>query len=304
VTADAAIVSASAEENPDLLWALRGGGGNFGVVTSFEFQLHDVGPEVMRMTVAYPATRAEHVLRAWRAFTEQAPDEATTAAMLWSIPPAPDFPEELHGEPVIILDGMYAGPIAEGEREFAPLRELGEPLFDLSGVTTYLAMQSAMDALVPDGRSYYWKAVNLPALGDEGIGRILGWAERSPSPSNLLVLRHLGGAMSRVPADATAFGNRSALYNLSIDATWDDPSPTSPTSEANIEWARRFWKDMQALSGGGAYLNFPGFGEEGEALTRAGTGENYARLAEIKAAYDPTNLFRLNQNIRPGALRA
>jgi FAD/FMN-containing dehydrogenase len=299
VTADGQFVRASSEEHPDLFWALRGGGGNFGVVTSFEFQLHEVGPEVMAMTVAYPVAEAETVLRAWREFAETAPDEATTAAMLWSVPAVDEFPEALHGQEMVILDGMYAGPLDRGEAVFQPLRGLGAPLFDLSGPSTYLAVQSAMDWVVPDGRSYYWKAVNLQHLGDDCMGRILSWAERRPAPSDLVVLRHLGGAMARVPGEATAFGNRRAPFNLSIDAMWDDPSAESETSRANIEWARAFWKDMQVYSDGGVYLNFPGFGEEGEALTRAGLGDNYARLRSIKAKYDPTNLFRVNQNVRP-----
>jgi FAD/FMN-containing dehydrogenase len=158
-----------------------------------------------------------------------------------------------------------------------------------------------MDWVVPDGRSYYWKAVNLQHLEDDCLGRILSWTKRRPSPGDLVVLRQLGGALARVPPDATAFGNRRAPFNLSIDAMWDDPLAESVTSRAHIEWTRAFWKDMQAFSDGGVYLNFPGFGEEGEALTRAGLGDNFARLREVKATYDPTNLFRLNQNIRPQA---
>jgi FAD/FMN-containing dehydrogenase len=299
VTADGQVLRASREEHQDLFWALRGGGGNFGVVTSFEFQLHEVGPEVMAMTVAYPLAAAESVLRAWRAFAREAPDEVTTAAMLWSVPAVAEFPEPLHGQDVVILDGMYAGSLERGASVFKPLRELGEPLFDLSGPSTYLAVQSALDWVVPDGRSYYWKAVNLQHLEDDCLGRILSWTKRRPSPGDLVVLRQLGGALARVPPDATAFGNRHAPFNLSIDAMWDDPLAASVTSRAHIEWARAFWKDMQAFSDGGVYLNFPGFGEEGEALTRAGTGDNFARLREVKATYDPTNLFRINQNIRP-----
>ncbi len=190
VTADGQALRASESENEDLFWALRGGGGNFGVVTSFEYRLHDVGPEVMALTVAYPAAAARDVLQAWRAFTREAPDEVTTAALLWTVPPLPDFPAAIHGEPVIILDGLYAGATGEGEQIVAPLRELGDPLFDLSGKTTYVAAQSAMAPMTPSVSSW-----SLCALVGQPRSRTRGEAVRSPQrASHLAVDARLPGS--------------------------------------------------------------------------------------------------------------
>jgi FAD/FMN-containing dehydrogenase len=297
VSADGRLLTASETENADLFWGIRGGGGNFGVVTTFEYRLHPVGPDVMAAAVMYPFEQATELLHAWRDYTQQAPDEVTSEILLWSIPDIPDFPEELRGEPTVVVAGMYAGPAEAGERELQPLREFGTPLVDLSGIQPYTAAQSDFDAFFPEGLLYYWKSLNLDRLDDEAIGAMVANAKNRPSPQTLLIARHLGGAISRVPEDATAYGNRDAQFNLSIDSTWEDPTE----SERNIAWTREVWTKMRQFSDGGIYLNFAGFLEEGEKLLHEAHGGNYERLVALKNEYDPTNLFRVNQNIKPTA---
>ncbi len=288
VTADGRFLTASETENADLFWGIRGGGGNFGVVTTFEYRLHPVGPEVMAAAVMYPFEQATELLHAWRDYTEQAPDEVTSEVLLWSIP---DFPEELRGEPTVVVAGMYAGPAQVGERELQPLREFGTPLVDLSGLEPYTVAQSSFVGFFPDGLLYYWKSLYLDHLDDAMVFN----AENRPSPKTLLIARHLGGTISRVSEDATAYGNRNAQFNLSIDSTWEDPTE----SERNIAWTREVWTKMRQFSNGGIYLNFAGFLEEGEKLLHEAHGENYERLVALKTKYDPTNLFRLNHNLKP-----
>jgi FAD/FMN-containing dehydrogenase len=295
VTAAGELLTVSETENADLFWGLRGGGGNFGVVTSFEYRLHPVGPEVMTIGTAYALEQAEEVLRAWRDFAAEAPDEATTAVLALNVPAVQDFPEELHDKPIIVLDGMYAGSAGEGERTFAPLREIGEPLFDLSGPTLYREAQSAFDWLTPDGDLYYWKSLSFKELSDDFIAEFPSLVSRRPNPRMLMAIRHLGGAIGRIPERATAYANRSAMFNLSLDSIWGDPTE----SERNIAWTREAWAKMRQFSDGGIYLNFAGFLEEGEQLLHEAHGENYGQLVELKNKYDPTNLFRLNQNIKP-----
>jgi FAD/FMN-containing dehydrogenase len=296
VTADGQKVHASEREHPDLFWALRGGGGNFGVVTSFVFRLHPVGPEVVTLTPFFRLEDARRVLLAWREFTESAPDEATTAFAVWAIPDDPELPEPLRGRPACILDGMYIGAPDAGEALFRPLREVASPLIDMSARTPYVNAQSALDPLFPDGGLYYWKSLFLDELSDEAIERILSRAQDRPNPRILVILRHLGGALGRVADDATAYSNRGAEYMLSIDGAWSDPAET----ERNIAWVRDFWSAMRPFSNGGVYLNFPGFGENGRELWKASHGANFERLRAVKDRYDPGNLFRVNQNIRPG----
>ena len=295
VSADGRLLTASETENADLFWGIRGGGGNFGVVTTFEYRLHPVGPEVMAAAVMYPFEQAAELLYAWRDYTEQAPDEVTSEVLLWSIPDIPDFPDELRGEPTVVVAGMYAGPAEVGERELQPLREFGVPLIDLSGIEPYTAAQSSFDGFFPEGLLYYWKSLYLDHLDDALIDAMVVNAENRPSPQTLLIARHLGGAISRVPEEATAYGNRKARFNLSIDSTWEEPDQ----SERNIAWTRDVWTKMRQFSDGGIYLNFAGFLEEGEKLLHEAHGENYARLVALKTKYDPTNLFRLNHNIEP-----
>jgi FAD/FMN-containing dehydrogenase len=298
VTADGQFLKASESENPDLFWAVRGGGGNFGVVTSFEYRLHPVGPLVYSFVPVYAATpieRVKEILRVWRDFALEAPDEISSEAVFWSVPEAEEFPEMAWGQPVLILDSVYAGPAEEGERAFQPLRELGEPLLDLSEAAPYTTIQSAFDPLVPKGMLYYWKSLYLNGLGDEVIDALVPRAVERPSPSTMVDIWQLGGAISRVAADATAFGRRDAPFLFDLSSNWSDPAD----SEKNIAWTRAFWQDMHRFSYGGVYLNFPGLGEEKEELVKAAYGANYERLVAVKTKYDPGNLFRINHNIRP-----
>ena len=295
VTADGNVITASEAEHPDLFWAIRGGGGNFGVVTSFEFRLHEFGPEAVTATTIYPATHGVDILRKWRAYTESAPDEVTSMAVLWSLPPLPNVPPELHGNPIIVIHAMYGGPVGDGQQVLQPLRELAEPILDMSAVAPYVQLQSSFDVFYPEGGLYYWKSLFLEELTDTLVERMISQLHDRPSLETNLFLRHLGGAMSRVPEDATPYANRSALYNMSIDGKWSDPAQSSE----NIDWVRNAWEQLSELSGGGVYLNFAGFGEDTDKLARAGFGGNYERLRTVKRQYDPMNLFRTNVNIKP-----
>jgi FAD/FMN-containing dehydrogenase len=298
VTAAGELVTASATEHEDLFWALRGGGGNFGVVTSFEFACHPVGPEIFLCGVMYPLEQGAAVLRAWRDFMAQAPEELSSNAALWSIPAVPAFPAELHGRPVVLLAMIHPSDLAEGERLTQPLRQLGAPLLDLSGPMPYVMAQAAFDPFFPSGtRRYYWKGIDLLGLDDAVIERLLAAAEARPTPSTLIPVWHFGGAMSRVAPDATAFWRRHVPFMASFDAVWDDPAD----DEKGIGWARESWAALRPHSDGGQYVNFPGFGEDGEAQVRAGYGGNYERLVAVKTKYDPDNLFRFNLNIKPAA---
>jgi FAD/FMN-containing dehydrogenase len=298
VTADGEFVRASEIENAELFWGIRGGGGNFGVVTSFEFRLHPVGPTVMFCGVWYPAEDAKRILGVWRKFMESAPEELSSSAFFWSVPAIPDIPAALHNRRAIILGAVYSGAAEEGERVVQPLRELGVPLLDLSGRMPWTAVQSAFDPFFPKGkRHYYFKSRYLSNLNDETIDALIPNAVNPPVPSVLVVLWNYGGAMSRVGADATAFMGRSAPFLLSVDGIWDDRADTDRV----ITYSRRFLAEMEPYSPGGLYVNFAGLGEEGEDLVRAAYGSHYARLVALKNKYDPTNLFRLNQNIKPTA---
>jgi FAD/FMN-containing dehydrogenase len=297
VTADGRLLVASATKNPDLFWGLRGGGGNFGIVTSFEFQLYPVGPTVTLCAPFYSLEDGARLMPLWCDFMAKAPEDLSSNFLIWSVPAAPPFPAELHGKAVVIVAGVHSGPPEEGARLIQPLRELGKTLLDLSGPLPYAAVQSAFDPFFAKGeRLNYWKSLYLDRLDDHAIGKVMAHGRDRPSPWSLIAFWHLGGGMARVPPEETALGERRAPYLLSIDTSWTDPVKTEPS----IAWTRDFWAEMQPFSRGGAYLNFPGQGEEGEALLRASYGDaNYKRLVELKNKYDPENLFRLNQNIRP-----
>jgi FAD/FMN-containing dehydrogenase len=296
VTADGELITASRTENADLWWGLRGGGGNFGVVTSFEFQLHPAGPEVFYAATVYPAESASEVLHKWCDFVTASADEVTSDATLWTVLPDPQFPEEIHGRDILLVEGVYAGPAHQGERALDGLRRLEEPLEDLSGPLPYPALNMALDAVFPAGQWHcYWKSLYLEELGPEAVSSVVDWSSRRPSKSSLVPIRHLGGAMSRVPTAESALGDRSSPFLLSIDSTWEDPAAT----DENIAWTREFWRDMGRFSSGAIYFNFPGLLEEGETLLKNSFGANYEKLVDLKNKYDPGNLFRLNQNIKP-----
>jgi FAD/FMN-containing dehydrogenase len=297
VTADGVLRRASTIENEDLFWAVRGAGSNFGVVTSFEFQAHPVGPMVMVGAVFYSLDQVTELLPAWRDYVASAPDELSAIALCWSVPPHEPFPPEHHGKPVLLVAGAYAGPVEDAEPVVQPLRELGQPLIDLSGPWPWLGLQSGFDALFPKGGLYYWKSRALAELSEAAIGDIADFAARRPSPLTDIVVWHHGGAMSRVGETETAYGGRDTAFLVSGEASWDDPAQTDDA----IAWGREFWDAMGPHSTGGLYLNFPGLGEEKEALVKAGYGANYERLAALKAQYDPANLFRMNLNITPAS---
>jgi FAD/FMN-containing dehydrogenase len=295
VTADGQLRRASASENEDLFWAIRGAGSNFGVVTSFEFAAHPVGPMVMVGAVFYPEEEWGTVLPAWRDCVSSAPDELSSVALFWNVPPHEPFPSEHQGKPVVIVAGVYAGSVEDGEPVVQPLRELAQPLIDLSGPWPWLGLQSGFDPLFPKGNLYYWKSRALRDVSDAVIEDIAAFSTRRPTPITDVVIWHNGGAMSRVGETQTAYGGREAPFHVTAEASWTDPGQT----DDSIAWAREMWAAMEKHSTGGMYLNFPGLGEEKEALVKAGYGGNYDRLAGLKAKYDPENLFRMNLNITP-----
>ncbi|MCE8012500.1 FAD-binding oxidoreductase [Billgrantia desiderata] len=298
VTGSGEVVYASESENPELLWGLRGGGGNFGVVTTFEFQLHPVGPEVFFTFVAYPAEERKKCYQAYRDFTAKTCDEVSTLVTSMTVPDAPDFPVlEARGKPAIAFLGAYAGAPAEGEEALRPLRTVSEPLFDFSGTMRWTDIQSMLDPGFPQGNLYYWKGrtVTEEALSDEAIERLLEHAAARPSPLTTLVLWHMGGAVARVAEHETAFGGRKAAYLLAAESVWTDHTDDEP----NIAWARNAVTDFARYSCGGFYLNYPGFLENQNEITRATFGSKYERLQALKRTWDPDNMFRFNANIPP-----
>jgi FAD/FMN-containing dehydrogenase len=302
VTADGAVVRADASTNPDLLWALRGGGGNFGVVTSFEFQLHPLGPEVMFAAQFFGLGDAREAFRRWRDFVSDAPDEISSIAFFWTIPRADPFPHELRGERVFLYGALYAGSVEDGEKALAPVMKIGTPILDLSGRGPYTQWQQAFDPFFIAGAVYprlyaYWKSLYLHGLDDALIDDLIGRARELPSEQCLMAIWQLGGALARVPETATAFGRRSAPFLLSYDSCWTDPNQ----NDRVIAWTRQQIAAAEPHSPGGSYLNFPGVGEDNEPLVRKAYGANYERLAQLKRIYDPRNLFRINQNIAPAA---
>ena len=282
VTADGRLLRATHDEHPDLFWALRGGGGNFGVVTSFEFRLHPVPPQVWMSVPVYPLERAGEVVAACREYMERAVEDLMTLAVFWSSP----VPQH-RGQPVVILLGCYTGPPERAEEVLAPLRTIGEPLADLSAPMSWTAAQQFLDKDYPDGICYYWKSIYLNRLDREVIGVLADHAARRPSAESSIDVWFLGGAVSRVPATDTAFAQRTPPFMIGIEANWHDPD----ANEANIAWARDLHRDLQRFSDGGSYLNFPGFVENREALLRSAYGPNLERLEKVKATYDPNNLF-------------
>ncbi len=294
VTADGRQRRASETENADLFWALRGGGGNFGVVTSFEFRAHPVGPRVWFLGPMYPASQARQVLRFVGDFMRDAPEELSLIATLWNAPEHPRVPREQLGTPIIILLGCYHGPFQEGEELIRPLREIGTPIADLSEPMSFADLQRFLDEDYPDGMPYYWKSLYLTRIDDEVFDVLSNHAAARPSPLSTLDLWFGAGALNRVGADQTAFVRRDARYLLAMEANWTDPEQ----SDANIAWARAVFDDMQRFARG-TYLNFPGYMEDADKLLQGAYGANYRRLQAVKAKYDPDNLFHGALNIPP-----
>ena len=296
VTAEGQLLRTSDTENADLLWALRGGGGNFGVVVAMEFALHPIAPEVMFCAPLYPEEAAARILPRWRDFMAAAPDAVSGLAEFSTIPSDPSYPEAIWGRRVVALATVYDGPADEGERVTMPLRQLGEPLIDFSGAMPYRVLQTLYDGLFPKGRDRcYWKSTYLRDLDDATIADVLDGLSHRPSEMTFSSIWAFGGAVTRVEPEATAFGDRSMRWMLSLDAIWSQSSDDA----ANIGWVRGMWQGMQQHSTGRMYLNFPGLGE-GDTLVRDAFGPaTYARLQEVKRRYDPQNVFHLNQNIPP-----
>ena len=293
VTADGEVRTASHQEHADLFWAARGGGRGLGVVTSFEFDLHPLGPEVAAALMLYPYEEAESVLRAWRDYVRLAPDTLAPEIGLWSIPPLPDVPEDLHGEPVVIVAGVFIGAPEQSGPVLGPLQELGTPFADMSGTMPYVDSQSALDELFPDGGRYYWKSHFLDELTDEAIRTLLELDAQRPSPESVIFIRTLGGAIARVLDEETAFAHRSASFNLSVDASWSDPV----LDAAALAWARSTWDALKPFATGGVYINFAGLENDAEEVRHALLGRNQERLDSIRRDYDPDGLFE------PAALR-
>ncbi len=283
VTADGNVVHTSETHNPDLLWGLRGGGGNFGVVTSFEFRLHPLG-RVLGGIAAHPRDRAREVLKFFRTFCAGAPDELALVAVLMTTP---------EGHPAVGIGACYSGPPEDAERVIKPLRDYGPPLVDRLAVMPYTVLQSMMDISAPFGSLNYWKADFVDRLSDHTIDLLIEQANAMRSPLSQIHIHQLGGAMGRVAPEATAFYRRDAGFVYNLIALWKDPGE----NEAHTQWARRAFEALRPVSLGGAYVNF--LGDDGQDRIRDAYGLNYARLAELKARYDPANLFRLNQNIKP-----
>ena len=297
VTADGRLLHASPDEHADLLWALKGGGGNFGVVTTFEFALHAVGPTVMFCGPVYPIEAGSAPIRFWREFITRNSGQVGSLIEFSTIPNDPGYPEADWGRRVYTIAALYAGDADEGEALLRPLRELGQLVTDFSGQMAYCAVQQLFDTVIPYGQHRsYWKSHYLSALTDEAIDLMLEWNASPPSPTTLSSVWSFGGATAAVPADATAFGDRSMPWMVSVDSIWSAPEDDA----ANIAWTRDFWAALQPYSHQGrVYLNFAGHGEGNDELVRRSFGANFDRLAAIKRAYDPDNVFRFNQNIEP-----
>ena len=298
VTAGGDIIRASANDHPDLFWALRGGGGNFGVVSSFRFTLHAVGPTVMAGPVFWAAEDTTDVLRFYREFVSDAPDELGNVVRLGTIPPWPAVNEELHFRPAIAVASCYAGPVEDGERAVRALRQFGTPLVDLVGPSLYIDHQGGIDDTVPHGWHYYWKATNLTGMSDDVIDIAAEHAYRATSPRSYAAMFHLGGAVARSSRDSTAYPGRDVEHNIVIEAVWL-PEQDHSVRAAETTWARNFFDALQP-HGAGVYVNFLDSDDDTSRVREAYGDDTYRRLAEVKARYDPDNVFHNNKNIRPG----
>jgi FAD/FMN-containing dehydrogenase len=293
VTAAGEVVRASAKEHPDLFWALRGGGGNFGVVTRFEFRLHPVGPGVLSGLIVYPIAEAKSVLQQYREFLAKAPDELSVWTVLRQAPPLPFLSEEVHGKPIIALALLYAGDPKQGEPLIEPLRRFGTPLGEHVGVQPYVNWQQAFDPLLTPGARNYWKSHNFSTLKDGLFDAVIEYINKLPSPQCEIFFGAIGGATTRPAPDSAAYAHRDAQFVMNVHGRWEDPAD----DERCIRWARDYFNVSAPFASGGAYVNFL-TADEGDRV-RTAYGPNYDRLVQVKRKYDPNNLFRTNQNINP-----
>jgi FAD/FMN-containing dehydrogenase len=293
VTADGDLVTASADQHADLFWGLRGGGGNFGIVTSYEYQVHPAGPDLLCGLIVHPFSDAAAALEYYREYTGGCSDEMTAWAVLRDAPPLPFLPEEVHGTKVVVFAFVYAGDPAAGELELAPLRAFGTPLGEHIGVMPFAEFQQAFDPLLTPGARNYWKSHNFSELADGLLGEIMSGTANLPSPQSEIFIAQVGGALARVPSDATAYPHRDAAFVMNVHTRWEDPA----MDDACVSWARAFFDATAPYATGGVYVNF--VSESDDSRVQASYGSNYERLRQLKAKYDPDNVFRTNQNIVP-----
>jgi FAD/FMN-containing dehydrogenase len=293
ITVEGKKIRASENENGDLFWAIRGGGGNFGVVTQFEFQLFPVGPEIVAGLIVFPFNQAKQILTKYRQFVDSAPEELNVWAVLRKAPPLPFLPETVHGREVVVLPIFYSGAVPEAEKLIAPLRAFGTALGEHIGAQPYVQWQKAFDPLLTPGARNYWKSHNFTELADGALNSIIEFAGKLPSPQCEIFIGLIAGAPNRIDADAMAYGHRDAKFVLNVHGRWDEATD----DQKCIGWAREFFKASAPYASAGAYVNFM-TAEEGERVAAA-YGSNYERLVEIKRHYDPENVFHLNQNIKP-----
>jgi FAD/FMN-containing dehydrogenase len=293
VTADGKKSRASEQDNPELFWALRGGGGNFGVVTQFEFALHAVGPEILAGLLVFPFAQAKQILTRYRQLANGAPEDLSVWVVLRQAPPLPFLPQNIHGKEVVVLPIFYAGPAAEGQRLIDQLRAFGDPHGEHVGTQPYAEWQKAFDPLLTPGARNYWKSHNFTELSDGAIGSIIEYAGKLPSPQCEIFIGHIAGAANRVPPEAMAYAHRDAKFVLNVHGRWE----STAEDRICIDWARAFFKASAPYASAGAYVNFM-TEDEGERVTAA-YGSNYDRLTRLKKRFDPENVFHLNQNIKP-----
>ena len=294
VTASGEVVRADEKSHPDLFWAIRGGGGNFGVATSFEFKLHPVGPQVIAGLIVHPFDDAKKVLDDYRKLVAKAPDELCCWAVMRKAPPLPFLPPDVHGKEILVLAMCHAGDPAAGEKAVAPFKAIGKPIADVVGPSPYAGWQTAFDPLLTPGQRNYWKSHDFIELADGLIDVLLGAVRRLPTPDCEIFIGNLGGAINRVPADATAYPHRDVNFVMNVHTRW-----SSPADDARcIAWARELYDATAPFATGGVYVNFMP-DDEAQRVRSGAYGKNYARLATIKAKYDPKNLFRMNQNVAP-----
>lgn len=296
VTADGAYVRASEKDNADLFWAVRGGGGNFAVATSFEFRLHPVGPEVLSGLIVHPFAQARELLEGYRRFVASAPDEVTAWVVLRKAPPLPFLPAEVHGKEVLVFAVCAVGDMRKAEEAVAPLRALGKPIADVVGPHPFAGWQAAFDPLLTPGARNYWKSHDFKTIDDGFIQVLIDAVGRLPTPECEIFIGHLGGAINRIPVDATAYPHRDVEFVMNLHTRWRDPAQ----DQACIAWTRQIFDAAAPFATGGVYVNFMP-ADEAQRVRKGAYGPNYPRLAQLKAKYDPTNLFRMNQNIEPAA---